>query len=85
VANEKNYILYTPASYVELGGVINFNISGTLAGEAVEGTGAFALTNYLMGVREELGTTPNYILDLYQFFAIAEIVEEMRAEEEMPY
>ncbi|MBR2612747.1 MAG: hypothetical protein IKC72_06730 [Clostridia bacterium] len=85
VANEKNYILYTPASYAELGNVINFNISGTLAGETVEGTGAFALTNYLMGVREELGSTPNYVLDLYQFYAVAEIVEEMRAEEEMPY
>ena len=83
VANEKNYILYTPASYAELGKEITFTIAGTLAGAEVNGTGAFTLTNYLMGVREELGTTPTYILDLYQFFAVAKIVEEMRAEEDV--
>ena len=83
VANEKNYILFTPASYAELGEAVQFNINGTLAGEAVTGEGAFALTNYLMGVREELGSTPTYILDLYQFFAVAKIVEDMRAEADM--
>ncbi len=85
VADGKNYILYTPASYAKLGESVSFTIEGTLTDESVSGNGKFALTNYLLGVREQLQETPKYILDLYQFYAIAKVVGEMRAEQEMPY
>ncbi len=78
--NDVAYILYTPNSYVELGDGIAISVNGTVVDTAVEGSGAFSLTNYLMGVREELGSTPSYVLDLYQFYAAAKVFSEYESD-----
>ena len=54
-------------SIEEIADKFAISVVGTIGELAIEESGEFCLTNYLYGVREELGVTPSYVLALYQF------------------
>ena len=61
------YIAYRPADYATFADKFTISIVGTIGETEINESGEFSLTNYLYGVREQLGSTPSYVLALYQF------------------